>query len=251
MSLPLSGKVAIVTGSSRSIGASIATKLASHGANVVINYVSGASAAQGVADAINAKGAGKAITVQADVSTVADNKRLLEETLRQLGRVDILVLNAGVMDMKSPADVTEADFDRHYNTNVKGPFFLAQAAAPHLPAGGRVIFFSSTLASASAVAPIYTLYVSTKGAVEQISRTLAKELGARNITVNTIAPGPIDTDMFRMNKTEEQINFFAGLHPPKRLGKPEEVANVVAFLAGPESSWVNGQTLRVNGGFVV
>lgn len=135
MSLPLSGKVAIVTGSSRSIGASIATKLASQGANVVINYVSGASAAQGVADEINAKGVGKAITVQADVSTVADNKRLVEETLRQLGRLDIVVLNAGVMDMKSPADVTEADFDRHYNTNVKGPFFLAQAAAPHLTAG--------------------------------------------------------------------------------------------------------------------
>ena len=135
MSLPLAGKVAIITGSSRSIGASIATKLASQGANVVINYVAGSAAAKGVADAINAKGAGKAIVVQADVSTVADNKRLVDETLRQLGKLDIVVLNAGVMDMKSPADVTEADYDRHYNTNVKGPLFLAQAAAPHLPAG--------------------------------------------------------------------------------------------------------------------
>ncbi|RPD64123.1 NAD-P-binding protein [Lentinus tigrinus ALCF2SS1-7] len=251
MSLPLSGKVAIVTGSSRSIGAAIATKLASQGANVVINYRSGSSAAQGVADAINTEGAGKAIIVQADVSTVVDNQRLVQETVRQLGRLDIVVLNAGIMDMKSPADVTEADFDRHYNTNVKGPLFLAQAAAPHLPAGGRVIFFSTSLSSASSVAPNYLLYVSTKGAIEQISRTLAKEFGPRNITVNTVAPGPIDTDMFRNDKTEQQINFISALHPQKRLGKPEEIANVVAFLTSPEASWVNGQTLRVNGGFVV
>ena len=113
--------------------------------------------------------------------------------------------------------------------------------------GGRVVFFSTSLATASAVTPNYMLYVSTKGAVEQISRTLAKDLGARQITVNTVAPGPINTDMFRQGKTEQQIAFFASMHPPKRLGEPDEVANVVAFLAGPESSWVNGQTLRVNG----
>ncbi|KAI0358115.1 NAD-P-binding protein [Trametes cingulata] len=251
MSSSLAGKVAIVTGSSRSIGAAIATKLASSGANVVINYVSNAAAAQAVADNINKQGAGKAIVVKADAGSVADNKHLVEETLRQFGRLDILVLNAGVMDLQRLADVTEESYDKHFNTNVKGPFFLTQAAAPHLSSGGRVILFSTSLTKASAIAPDYLVYASTKGAVEQLSRVLAKELGPRGITVNTIAPGPIDTDMFRNGKSEQQINFIAGLHPQKRLGTTEEVSNVVSFLASPEASWVNGQTLMVNGGFAV
>ena len=135
MSLPLAGKVAVVTGSSRSIGAAIATRLASQGANVVINYVSNASAAQAVADAINSQGAGKAIIVKGDVSSLSDNRQLVAETLRQFGRLDFLVLNAGVMDLQGLAQITEQDYDKHYNTNVKGPLFLTQAAAQHLPAG--------------------------------------------------------------------------------------------------------------------
>ncbi|OSD04901.1 NAD-P-binding protein [Trametes coccinea BRFM310] len=247
MSPSLSGKVAIVTGSSRSIGAAIAKRLASFGANVVINYVSNASAAQAVADDINKQGAGKAIIVKADVGSLAENKHLVEETLRQFGRIDIVVLNAGIMENKKLQDVTEADFDKHYNTNVRGPLFLVQTVVPHLKAGSRVIFFSTSLTRASIVPPDYLLYASTKGAVEQFSRILAKDLGASGITVNTVSPGPIDTDLFRQGKTEQQINFFKGLHPQKRLGTAEEVSNVVSFLVSEEASWVNGQTILING----
>lgn len=140
MSSSLSGKVAIVTGSSRSIGAAIAINLAAQGANVVINYVSSESAAQGVADTINGAGAGKAIIIQADVSKIADNKRLVEETIRQLGRVDIVVPNAGIMDVKPLPQVTEELYDAHFDTNVKGPLFLIQAAAPHLPSGSYLLY---------------------------------------------------------------------------------------------------------------
>ena len=135
MSLPLAGRVSIVTGSSRGIGAAVVRRLASQGANVVINYVSNAGAAQSVADEINAKGAGKAITLKADMTSLADGKRLIDDTLQQLGRLDILVLNAAIMKLNLLADVTEEDFDRHYNTNVKGPLFMVQHAVPHLKPG--------------------------------------------------------------------------------------------------------------------
>lgn len=135
MTLPLAGKVAIVTGSSRSIGAAVATRLAAQGANVVINYVANASAAQGVADTINSKGAGKAVIVQANVAKIEDNTRLVEETLRQLGRIDILVLNAGTMALEPLPAVTADSFDAQFDTNVKGPLFLVQTAAPHIEAG--------------------------------------------------------------------------------------------------------------------
>ena len=135
MSLPLSGKVAVVTGSSRSIGAAIATRLASQGANVVINYVSNASAAQAVADAINSQGAGKAIIVKGDVSSLSDNRQLVAEALRQFGQIDILVLDASVLDYKTLSEVTEEDYDRFFNTNVKSALFLVQEAAPHLRPG--------------------------------------------------------------------------------------------------------------------
>ncbi len=134
-SLPLAGRTAIVTGSSRGMGAAVAKRLASQGANVVVNYVASADAAQAVADEINANGAGKALVLQADVGAVADNKRLVDEALRVFGRIDSLVLNAGYMDNRVLADVDEQDYDRHFNTNVKGPLFLIQAAAPHMKAG--------------------------------------------------------------------------------------------------------------------
>ena len=144
MSLPLAGKVAVVTGSSRSIGAAIATRLASQGANVVINYVSNASAAQAVADAINSQGAGKAIIVKVDVSSLSDNKQLVAETLRHFGQIDILVLNASVLDYKTLSEVTEEDYDRFFNTNVKSALFLVQEAAPHLKPGTCACVFQPT-----------------------------------------------------------------------------------------------------------
>ncbi|KAF7974486.1 hypothetical protein HWV62_12036 [Athelia sp. TMB] len=251
MSFKLAGKVAIITGSSRSIGAAIAWRLAEDGANVIINYVGNLQAANQVVGAINSKGVGKAVVVKADVSSAAGAKQLLDETIKAFGRLDILVLNAGIMGSKILADVDEQFFDSHIQINVKGPLFLTKAAAPLLPSGGRIIFFSSSLTKASGVLPNALVYLASKGAIEQIARVLAKDLGARGITVNTVSPGPVDTPLFREGKTEQQIQFIAGLNPSKRIGTPDEIAPAVAFLASPEATWVNGQNILVNGGFVV
>jgi 3-oxoacyl-[acyl-carrier protein] reductase len=251
MSTSLIGKVAIVTGSSRSIGAAIAQRLAEDGANVIINYISNSDAADKVINAINSKGKGKAVGVKADVSSVAGVNTLLEETVKAFGKLDILVLNAGIMGSRVLADVDEEFFDSHIRINVKGPLFLTKAAVPLLPAGGRIIFFSSSLTKASSVLPNALVYVASKGAIEQIARVLAKDLGSRQITVNTISPGPVDTALFREGKTEQQIQSIVGLNPQKRLGLPEEIAPAVAFLASPAATWINGQNILVNGGFVV
>ncbi|THH28272.1 hypothetical protein EUX98_g5912 [Antrodiella citrinella] len=251
MSLPLAGKVAIVTGASRGIGASIARKLASDGATVVINYVSSTQAAADLAKEINEKGDGKAITIKADLSSVSEAKRLVDETVAALGQLDILVLNAGVMDYGTLAAIDEAAYDKHYTTNVKVPLFMTQHAAPLLKEGGRILFFSSSLTINTAVPPNYVLYVSTKGAVEQIVRVLAKDLGTKGITVNAIAPGPTDTDLFRNGKSQQLIQTFEGMHPMKRLGQTSEIASVVSFLVSKEATWVNGQTWFVNGGLNV
>ncbi|KAI0789702.1 hypothetical protein C8Q75DRAFT_764612 [Abortiporus biennis] len=250
-SLPLEGRVALVTGSSKGIGASIIKRLAADGASVVINYARSAQAAEELASSINAGGVGKAIAVQADVSSITNAKRLLETTVSHFGKIDVLVLNAGLMDYGTLAQITETSFDDHFNINVKVPLFLAQAAAPLMQAGGRIIFFSTSLTMNSAVPPNYLIYVATKGSVEQIVRVLAKDLGAKGINVNAVAPGPTDTDLFRNGKTEAQFKFFESLHPQKRIGQPDEIAPVVAFLSKEESSWVNGQTIFVNGGFNV
>lgn len=265
MSSSLTGKVAIVTGSSRSIGAAIAKRLAEDGANVIINFISNSYAADEVVNAINSEGKGKAVGVKADVSSIAGINTLLEETVKAFGKLDILVLNAGIMGSRVLADVDEQFFDSHIRINVKGPLFLAKAAAPLLPAGtfgyclcnhqisslssigGRIIFFSSSLTKASSVLPNALVYVASKGAIEQISRVLAKDLGSRKITVNTISPGPVDTPLFREGKTEQQIQAIAGLNPQKRLGLPEEIAPTVAFLASPAAAWINGQNILVNG----
>lgn len=250
-SLPLTGKVALITGSSRSIGAAVAERLAADGANVIINYVNNAGAAQEVADRINSKGAGQAKIIQADVSSVEAGKELVQKTLEAFQKIDILVPNAGVLDNKTLEQVTEEHFDTHFNVNVKGVLFLVQAAAPHMTAGGRVILFSTGVTSMSVVSPNYLVYAASKGAVEQMGRVLAKDLGLRHITVNTVSPGPTNTPLFRNGKTEDQIKFFANLSPQKRLGESEDIASVVAFLSRADSQWVNGQNIRVNGGMVV
>ncbi|PBK65880.1 NAD(P)-binding protein [Armillaria solidipes] len=248
----LSGKVALVTGSSRSIGAAIAKRLAGEGASVVINYVNGAKPAQELVAEIKSNGKGDAVAVQADASTIAGGKHLLDETIKAFGKLDILVLNAGIMGSKPLADIDEKFFDNHIDANVKGPLFLAKAASQILPSpGGRIIFFSSSLTSASAVLPNALCYVISKGAIEQTSRVLAKDLGARGMTVNTISPGPVDTELFRAGKPQKVIDMIASQNPSNKLGLPEEIAPVVSFLASPAAQWVNGQNIRVNGAFVV
>jgi len=248
---PLAGKVALVTGASRGIGASVARRLAADGATVVVNYMSNSQAAEKICNEINAQGSGRAVPVKADVSTVQEGKRLVDETFKEFGKLDILVLNAGLMDLQTLDHITEDQYERHFNINVKVPLFMAKTAAPQMNAGGRIIFFSTSLTMNTNVPPNYLLYVATKGAIQQITRVLAKDLGTKAITVNCVAPGPTDTDLFRVGKSEDLINQFKSFHPMKRIGMPDEMAPVVALLAREESGWVNGQTWFINGGFNV
>jgi 3-oxoacyl-[acyl-carrier protein] reductase len=245
----LSNKVALVTGASRGIGRATALALAKEGANVVVNYISSAAAAEEVVKKI---GSDRAVAIQADVSKREDIARLIKETIDRFGKIDILVLNAGLLWQKGDLlNIKEEDFDSIFAANVKGPLFTVQEAAPYIPDGGRVMLFSTSLAAFSMVTPNYLLYTATKGAVEQMTRLLAKDLGRRLITVNTIAPGPIGTDTYYVGKTEQMVQLQSNLAPAGRLGTPEEVANVVVFVASDESSWINGQTVRINGGMTV
>ncbi|KAL0958008.1 hypothetical protein HGRIS_000182 [Hohenbuehelia grisea] len=249
----LVGKVAIVTGSSRSIGAAVAKQLGLGGASVVVNYVSDAKAAEEVVSEIKGYNAGgSAIAVKANAATVEGGQTLIDAAVQAFGKLDILVLSAGLMGSKPLNDTDEKFFDDHILSNVKAPLFTAKAASAILPSpGGRIIFFSSSLTGASAVLPNALSYVASKGAIEQVSRVLAKDLGARGLTVNTVSPGPVDTTLFRAGKPEHVIKFIAGQNPNNRLGQPEDIAPTVAFLASPAAQWVNGQNIRVNGGFVV
>ncbi|EOO02489.1 putative nad-p-binding protein [Phaeoacremonium minimum UCRPA7] len=235
MTTSLSGKVALVTGSSRSIGAGIAKRFAEDGANVVVNYVSNSQAAGRLVDSINARRAGAAIAIKGDVSTVVGGQRLLYETVKSYGKIDIIVLNAAIMGSKPLAEIDEQFFDDHMNANVKGQLFLVKAAAPHL----------------TSVLPDALVYIATKGAIEQLSRALAKDFGVRGITVNTVSPGPTDTELFRKGKTESFINYIASQTPSNKLGQPEDIASVISFLASPAAGWINGQNIVANGGFVV
>ncbi|MEP6486468.1 SDR family oxidoreductase [Microcoleus vaginatus GB2-A3] len=241
----LAGKVAIVTGASRGIGRAIALRLSQEGASVVINYARGADQAKDVVSAIEAAG-GKALAVQADVSKTAEIRDLFDRTLETYSQVDILVNNAGVILYKPLAEVTEAEFDNLFAINVKGTFFACQEAAKRMAEGGRIVNFSSS--TTAMLLPTYGAYVATKGAVEQLTRSLAKELGDRQITVNVNSPGPTDTELFTVGKTAEQIQRFTQMAALGRLGKVEDIADVTAFLCSEQARWITGQNIRVNGG---
>lgn len=247
MTKSLSGKVAIVTGASRGIGREIAERLAENGAKVVVNYASSPAKAEEVVSAIKQSG-GEARAIQADVRQVAAIERLFGETIEVYGGIDILVNNAGIMTTKPVATMTEEDFDQQFAINVKGTYFAIQQAFHHMNSGGRIINFSTSVVGQ--MFPAYSVYAGTKGAVEQFTRQLAKEFGPKGITINAVAPGPINTELFTVGKSEEQIAGIANMNAFGRLGEPDDVAGAVLFLAGEESKWITGQTIRVNGGFV-
>ena len=238
-------QVAIVTGASRGIGAAVAGRLAQDGFAVAINYAAGAAQADALVAELKAAGA-SAIAVQADVSKANDVRRLFEITEQQLGKVSVLVNNAGVLKTVPLGDTSDALYDQTFDINVRGTFNTLREAAARLADGGRIVNVSSTTLALNM--PGYAVYNATKAAVEAFTQVFAKELRGRNITVNAVAPGPIATSLFLDGKTEEQIQTFAKMPPLQRLGQPEDIAGVVAFLAGADAGWVNGQILRANGG---
>lgn len=238
-------QVAIVTGASRGIGRAIALRLAQKDNAVIVNYASNEAEAISVVQRIQDLG-GRAHAVQADVSLAGDVRKLFDTADEVFGGVDILVNNAGVMQASPTADVDDEQFERHFAVNVRGVFFALREAAKRLRDGGRIVNFSSTTLALNA--PGYAVYNGTKGAVEGFTRVVAKELGARGITVNVVAPGPVETDLFLNGKSEADVQRMAGLAPLRRIGTPPEIADVVAFLTSAEAGWVNGQIIRVNGG---
>ena len=242
-----SKKVAIVTGSSRGIGAAIAERLAHDGFAVVVNYSGNAAPAHALVDKITQQG-GSALTVQADISDSAAVRQLFKTTLDTFGGVDVLVNNAGIMALAPLGDTDDATFDRLLAINVKGTFNTLREATRHLRDGGRIINFSSSVTAL--LQPTYSIYAATKAAVEAMTSVLAKELRGRNITINAVAPGPTATDLFLNGKPQEVIDRLAKLAPLERLGEPADIAAVVSFLSGPDGAWINGQTLRANGGII-
>lgn len=240
-------KSAIVTGASRGIGREIALRLAADGFAVLVNYVSKAAEAQEVVDAIEA-GGGRAIAVQGDVSNPEDAARLFDAAEAAFGGVDVLVNNAGVLQLAPLAETSDAMFERIFRINVQGTFNTLRQAATRLRNGGRIINFSSSVVGLAL--PTYSAYIASKGAVEGLTRVFSKELRGREISVNAVAPGPTATDLFLDGKSEAQVEAMAKMSPLERLGRPEDIAGVVAFLAGPDGGWVNGQVLRANGGVI-
>jgi 3-oxoacyl-[acyl-carrier protein] reductase len=239
-------KTAIVTGASRGIGRAVAKRLAQDGFGVAVNYLSNASEAEQVASEIQRIG-GNAIAVKADVANQADVERLFEETMKKFGSVDLVVHNSGIMPL-SPIGKNDFDlFDKVISTNLRGAFLVLAQAAEHIASGGRIIAFSSSVLAKSF--PTYGPYIASKAGVEGLVHVLTNELRGRNITVNAVAPGPVATELFLKGKSEAQIAELAKLPPLERLGNPEDIANVVSFLAGPDGGWINGQVLRANGGF--
>lgn len=240
-------KVALVTGASGGIGAETARRLARDGFTVIVNYAGSADAAEAVVREIEAAG-GRAVSAQADVADPAAVRRLFDQAQAAFGGVDVLVNNAGIMKLATLADADDALFDQTIAVNLRGVFNTLREASRRLRHGGRIINISSSVVGLLPAA--YGVYAASKAAVEAMGRVLAKELRGRTITVNGIAPGPTATKLFLDGKPAEVVERLAKAAPLERLGTPEDIAGVVAFLAGADGAWVNGQVLRANGGII-
>lgn len=243
----LHGKVAIITGSSRGIGAEIALTLANAGAKVVINYVQNKSAADKVCRAILDSG-GECKAVQADVSDSNAVRMLFDATAEHFKQIDILVNNAGILLFKEITEIRDDEFDRIVDVNFKSVFYTLREAGKRLADHGRVVNISSTVTGL--MLPRYGAYAATKAAVEQLTRIFAREAGKRGITANTVSPGPVDTELFRAGKTAADIERMTAMAALNRLGKPDDIAQVVLFLVSDEARWITGQDIGVNGGII-
>jgi 3-oxoacyl-[acyl-carrier protein] reductase len=239
-------KSVIVTGSSRGIGRAVARGLARDGFAVAVNYAGNATKAEEVVAEIESAG-GQAIAVQADVANAADVVRLFKETIDSFGGINVVVNCAGIMPLSPIAEGDLELFDKVIATNLRGTFVVLGQAARHVSSGGRIIAFSSSVIAKAF--PTYGPYIASKAGLEGLVRVLANELRGRDITVNAVAPGPVATELFLKDKNEAQIEELRKHSPLERLGQPEDIANVVSFLAGLKGGWINGQVLRVNGGF--
>jgi len=243
----LTGKVAVVTGASKGIGAAIALQLAKDGASVIVNYSASGQQAEAVATKIKAAG-GKAKTVRADVSKPAEAKQLIDAAVAEFGRVDILINNAAVYDFLPLEKITEAHFDRMFNLNVKGLVFATQAAAAAFGEQGGSIINIGSMASQTPP-PGATVYSATKGALDTITKGLAGELGPRKILVNAVLPGPVETEGAQSMPDWDQFkNMLVPRTPLGRVGQPGDIATVVSFLASDDAGWITGQIIPVAGG---
>jgi 3-oxoacyl-[acyl-carrier protein] reductase len=242
-----STKSVIVTGASSGIGRAVATRLACDGFAVAVNYAGNATKADEVVAEIKAAG-GQAMAVQADVANAADVDRLFKEAVDTFGGINVVVNCAGIMPLLPIAGGDLELFDKVIATNLRGTFVVLGQASRQVSSGGRIIAFSSSVILMAF--PTYGPYIASKTGVEGLVRVLANELRGRDITVNAVAPGPVATELFLTGKAETQIEQLCKLPPLERLGQPEDIANLVSFLAGPDGGWINDQVLRANGGFV-
>lgn len=241
----LKEKVILVTGASRGIGAEVAKQLAAAGAKVIVNYAGGNEAAEQVVDFIQQQG-GDALALQADVSNAAAVKKLFSDAINHYGRIDVLVNNAGIMINKLIKDTTDEDFDRQFKVNVKGVFNTLREAATRLADNGSVINFSTSVNRL--MLPTYGTYVATKSAVEQLTAVFAKEVGSRGINVNSVSPGPTNTELFTHGKPQEVIDRLAALSAFNRIGETQDIAKLIVFLASDDAKWISAQNIGVNGG---
>ncbi|KIO79041.1 3-ketoacyl-ACP reductase [Pedobacter lusitanus] len=241
----LNGKVILVTGASRGIGAAIAHQLAAAGAKIIVNYAGGKEAADQTVEYIRQDG-GDAFAIQADVSKTDQVKNLFDTAIAHYGKIDVLVNNAGIMITKLIKDTTDEEFTRQFDINVRGTFNTMREAATRLEDKGSIINFSTSVNRI--MLPGYATYVATKAAVEQLTRVFSKEAGSRGINVNSISPGPTNTELFTNGKSQEVIDRLASLSAFNRIGDPEDIAKVVVFLASDEAKWITAQNIGVNGG---